>query len=239
MHDTVRTGVIVAVGLCACLLLLRLSSFVYTLSKDEQKISANIVGTLDTLNQDCGSPANYHPCGTLADVAKTLNTVRGAFGQIEVAANHENKNLAALDAQEVQLFADIHATLAAGRGTVADLGQTAQQATSTLHTLDTTVSYFQPIAGHVDLAAVNAGNAVERFNTLLADPVWLDTARNVDGITKTTGQMLDTANQVETKAMKSYLHPPTSFPARFWLELKPFIVPSIQIGGAVAAASIR
>jgi hypothetical protein len=61
--------------------------------------------TLLTVNSPCGGG---HPCGTLADVAKTLNTVRGTFGQIEVAANHENKNLTNLDAQEAQLFADTH-----------------------------------------------------------------------------------------------------------------------------------
>ena len=51
-----------------------------------------------------------HPCGTLADVAKTLNTVRGTFGEIRIAANHENRNLGTLDTQEATLFDDFHGT---------------------------------------------------------------------------------------------------------------------------------
>jgi hypothetical protein len=51
-----------------------------------------------------------HPCGTIADVGKTLNTVRGAVGQIEIAAIHENRNLTTLDTQETTLFNDFHGT---------------------------------------------------------------------------------------------------------------------------------
>jgi hypothetical protein len=56
------------------------------------------------------APCVPGPCGTFADVGKTLNTVRGTFGQIEVAADHENRNLATLDLQEATLFADFHGT---------------------------------------------------------------------------------------------------------------------------------
>jgi hypothetical protein len=51
-----------------------------------------------------------HPCGTLADLAKTLNTARGTMGQIEIAARHENRNLGTLDTQEATLFGDFHGT---------------------------------------------------------------------------------------------------------------------------------
>jgi hypothetical protein len=51
------------------------------------------------------------PCGTLADVAKTLNTARLTMGQVEVAANHEDRNLGTLDAQEAQLFSDTNEDL--------------------------------------------------------------------------------------------------------------------------------
>ena len=43
-------------------------------------------------------------CGTLADVNRTLHTIRGTFGQIEVAAKHENAQLTKLDSQEKTLF---------------------------------------------------------------------------------------------------------------------------------------
>jgi hypothetical protein len=56
------------------------------------------------------SVTRTEPCGTLADVNRTLATVRGTFGQVEVAARHEDRNLTDYDAQERQLYADIHAT---------------------------------------------------------------------------------------------------------------------------------
>jgi hypothetical protein len=68
--------------------------------------SVQLGRTIDLVNAPC-VPG---PCGTVADVGKTLNTVRGTFGQIEVAANHENRNLTALDLQEATLFGDFHAT---------------------------------------------------------------------------------------------------------------------------------
>lgn len=64
--------------------------------------------TLTIVNQTCG---DGHPCGTLADVAKTLNTIRGTAGQVEIAAAHENKNLTTLDQQEATLFSDVHGTI--------------------------------------------------------------------------------------------------------------------------------
>jgi hypothetical protein len=78
------------------------------LASDEAKAGQSI----DRVNAPC--PAKdadkLHPCGTLADVAKTLNTFRLTTGQIEIAANHEDKNLSHLDQQEDQLFEDFHGT---------------------------------------------------------------------------------------------------------------------------------
>jgi hypothetical protein len=88
-------------------------------SKNTQQITNEIDATLDNVNRPCGaadasdegvSSRPFKPCGTLADVNKALSTIRGTFGQIEVAANHEDKNLTTLDTQEAQLYADFHLT---------------------------------------------------------------------------------------------------------------------------------
>lgn len=76
-------------------------------AQEVYSIAQNINKTLYTVNKNCDTA----PCGTLADVARTLNTVRGTFGQIEVAAIHENNNLTTLDSQEAQLFTDTHSVL--------------------------------------------------------------------------------------------------------------------------------
>jgi hypothetical protein len=79
------------------------------------------------------APCVPGPCGLLADAAKTLNTARMTMGQIEIAANHEDKNLGTLDQQEATIYAGanddvqaLHALLASP-----DLLQT-------VHNLDTT-----------------------------------------------------------------------------------------------------
>jgi hypothetical protein len=71
------------------------------------KISSGIDQSLYLVNRPC-VPG---PCGLMADSAKTLNTARMAIGQVEIAANHEDKNLKNLDTQETQLFQDTHSVL--------------------------------------------------------------------------------------------------------------------------------
>lgn len=44
------------------------------------------------------------PCGTLADIARTLHTIRGTFGVVESAGKHYNDNLTKYDKQESDLI---------------------------------------------------------------------------------------------------------------------------------------
>ena len=81
------------------------------------RASDSLNATIQTVNRPCGSE---QPCGTLADVAKTLNTLRGTAGQVEIAAVHENRNLGTLDAQEAQLFQDAHGTLKSANEAIAN-----------------------------------------------------------------------------------------------------------------------
>lgn len=86
------------------------------------KVLDGALATLDGVNRPCNVWVEVpsaaadegvqvtKPCGTLADVNRTLATVRGTVGQIEVAARHENSNLTNLDAQEKQLYTDVHTT---------------------------------------------------------------------------------------------------------------------------------
>ena len=64
-------------------------------------------GTLVSVNRGC-VPG---PCGTLADVSKTLNTARGTVGQVEIGANHWDRNLTTLDAQELELYTQLDAAV--------------------------------------------------------------------------------------------------------------------------------
>ena len=68
--------------------------------------TAKLGHSIDLVNAPC-LPA---PCGTLADLNRTLATFRGTAGELEKAAMHENRNLGTLDAQEATLFSDFHGT---------------------------------------------------------------------------------------------------------------------------------
>jgi hypothetical protein len=81
------------------------------------RASDSLNATIQTVNRPCGTEK---PCGTLADVAKTLNTFRGTAGQVEIAAIHENRNLGTLDGQEATLFGDFHTTLQSTNALVAN-----------------------------------------------------------------------------------------------------------------------
>jgi hypothetical protein len=52
------------------------------------------------------APCVPGPCGTVADVGKTLNTFRLTAGQVEIAANSFDKNESAFYHQEDQLYSD-------------------------------------------------------------------------------------------------------------------------------------
>jgi hypothetical protein len=82
-----------------------------------QPVLHRLDATVAVINHGC-APG---PCGLLADTAKTLNTARGTMVQIEIAANHEDKNLGALDAQELVLFNDFHGLAGKGAETFTDI----------------------------------------------------------------------------------------------------------------------
>jgi hypothetical protein len=63
-------------------------------------VASGLNQTIALVNHPC-APG---PCGTVADIGKTLNTFRGTAGEIEIAAHHEDSNLGTLDIQETQLF---------------------------------------------------------------------------------------------------------------------------------------
>ena len=58
------------------------------------------------------------PCGTLADIARALHTIRGFAGTLEVAGRHLDKSLGTYDRQEADLSKNTNAVLADLSGTI-------------------------------------------------------------------------------------------------------------------------
>lgn len=146
------------------------------------------------------------PCGTLADVNKTLATVRGTFGQIEVATRHENQNLATLDRQEAALFADLHSTAMAAQGTLNASTDTLNAMTGTLGEAQDTIKRAGPVLDSANTAIGQFTNTTAaltpRLESILdqAGPVMT----NVQGMTANGNRILkDGADEAD-----KLVHPP-------------------------------
>lgn len=83
------------------------SSSVDSLTTQATGTVSRVNRTLDLVNKNCDTA----PCGTLADLNRTLATFRGTAGTVEIAGRHWDKNLSTLDKQEATLFDDTHAAL--------------------------------------------------------------------------------------------------------------------------------
>lgn len=172
------------------------------LSADSEEVSADLNQlnvAIQEVNRPCGGK---QACGTLADVAKTLNTLRGTAGQVEVAANHENERLGTMDAQEEQLVGDTHAVLVSAK--------------ADMESLDDTLRGAQPIekglAGEVaDLRkATMQLTALESDQNITAMVASLNSAAtNIAGVTANANQITaDAAAEVH-----ALMHPPKK---TFW-----------------------
>lgn len=140
-------------------------------------ILSELTLTLKEINRPCSGNSNINPCGTIADLHKTLGTVRGTFGQIEIAANHESKNLTKLDSQEEILFNDTHKTLLSSNDTLISL-------TNTLNTINDSSKEIKPLLLSTTNTMDEFGRVINKTNTKLDDPTIGSILTNIDSTTK-------------------------------------------------------
>lgn len=191
-----------AAALCACgarlLWTLRIETegaygIVQTQAKAAGADLAELHTTLLAINRGCGGG---HPCGTLADIAKTLNTARLTLGQVELAAHHENARIGVLDAQEAQIAADAHSLLG--------------KAGDDLDTLRTTIQGVQPVESMAQAELAELQRATAGLTALTTDPDLLGAAKNLNAASANANAALQhvsgTTADVQ-QAVHSYLHP--------------------------------
>jgi hypothetical protein len=170
--------------------------------------------TLHEINRPCaGNGAKVEACGTLADVAKTLGTIRGTAGQVEIAAVHENAQLGRLDAQEGQIYADIHATMLNTQELTASLTDTSEMASGDLRTLNSTIAAAQEPLARSGAAIAHVDATLGHLDALIEDP---DITKLLQSSADTSAQVDGTATDVRLVADKvsnSFLHPP---PKHWW-----------------------
>ena len=172
--------------------------------------------TFDNLNRLCELGK---PCGTLADINRTLAAVRGTFGQVEVAAIHENKNLSALDAQEAQLFGDTHRALGSANEAISGIVPVEKSARDEIVALNKTTT---------DLDSLATDSHVRAFIANL-EPL----SNNAVAITGTSAHMLSTADAVETHYATPILHPSHNPFIHSWQTISPFAVAGAKIAATV------
>jgi hypothetical protein len=126
------------------------------------------------------SALTYKPCGTLADANQTLHTIRGAFGEVEVAAHHENAQLTKLDTQERDLFDDLHGVLGQSRETLASVSGFASAASATMRTVKETVAGAQPVLASLKTTSDSLDGAAQALTTRLDDPHVAALVANLD-----------------------------------------------------------
>lgn len=155
--------------------------------------------TLQIVNRPCGGG---HPCGTLADVSKTLNTLRMTAGQVETAANHEDKRLTLVDAQEEQFASDTHAVLI--------------RASTSLDSLNETIRGAQPVEAGLGDEVTALQQATLKLSALESDPNLTAIAGNLNQASISLAGVTDNANKITKDAadeVHALMHPPKK---TFW-----------------------
>lgn len=151
----------------------------------------------------------------------------------------DNVNKAAIDERfyfekQVPLVtADVRNLIQTSDATIAGLQTISPRVGTLLDTANQTVAGIQPTEKSATDALVGLHTSLDLFNTTLSDPNIKTTMFNVAGITQSANHMLLTADQVETKATHSYLHPSTNPVHRTWDYLSPFLVPAATVASRI------
>ena len=154
---------------------------------------ATLQSTLDKVNAPCAPVAGQiysvdsnKPCGTLADINTTLRTVRGTFGTVEKAGRHYDQQLAKYDAQEAQLFKELHST-------IIDFHGTAIAATDSLSAAAETMRVGGRVIGGVQPLLTQGVVTLQDLDKQITNPAIPATLNNIQDITKeSAGIMVDT-----------------------------------------------
>lgn len=125
--------------------------------------------TLEHVNRNCGA---MKPCGTLADVAKTLEAYRRTGALVNVAMRHEDRQLTTVDTRLGRLFdsgdvaiAKLNLLLDTANQSVAGLQPVEKQATEL-------IAEAQPAAGKLPSIAKHVDGMTSSGDKMLADAQW-------------------------------------------------------------------
>lgn len=203
---------------------------------DEGEISKGISDTFDTLNRPCkgsGDDKADH-CGTLALAGQTIVNAGDLVKHSQLV---EAREQTLFDQQLPAMLDQARGTLASAQSSISALQPLMAESQARIHDLQGAEIASAKLIEDLDAQSLHTfaqvDTATARLNVLLADPAVPDLIHHSAGITASADSMLFTANQVELKATKTYLHPSTNPVKRTWQTVQPFLLPGAQIGAAV------
>jgi ABC-type transporter Mla subunit MlaD len=180
--------------------------------------SAN--SALQTVNQPCG---NGKPCGTLAEVSKATVKIGDIAVTSQMQIAQTGKLLSVTTKNIDSVSSHLNKTADALTDTANTATQTVKQANADLQLVSSSIPDLKPLVFQLQKNGASLQTATDALNMRLRDPHVDNLMAHLDEISGTGESMLDTANQVETKATKSYLHPSKNPFVRTWTVAEPWL----------------
>ncbi|MFZ3343374.1 MAG: hypothetical protein WA213_21025 [Terriglobales bacterium] len=169
-----------------------------------KKASDQIAVTMEAINLPCNTKdpsGRALPVGTLCDIGETMKLAKLNLARFTVIADHEDKRIGVLDAQEAQIASDAH-TLALKAGDTVDALTVAAKGLQPLE---------QNAAGEIsDMRIMTAGLSYTIPDIQRTAAELNATSQNV---TQVSQHLNETTGDVQ-QAVHSYLHP--TWPKRIW-----------------------
>ena len=189
------------VGLFVVLLLLQVSSVVVKAGKDEQVVASQSIAALSTINRQCSSPGNIQPCGTLAEVDKTLTDL----SYLSVQSQKGVRDADRVAEMEMKLLPEWNASLTSTLEHV-------DVATVTINTSAKQLTAATlPVLGSTNDVLSSADATVKHLDTLVQSPEVKDSLKNVAASTKSIADGTAQADAILADGRKvadRYLNPP-------------------------------
>lgn len=159
--------------------------------------------TLEAVNRPCGSDK---PCGTLADLNKTLASVRLASGQVTALSQFERPQLEAINSQELQLFSDTHKVL--------------NGLSDTTNSVNTAVVNLVPLENELDTEAQALQKSTRDFDALIQSP---DVSETIHNFNVTSLEFSKTSTDFQTKFHAVLFPPPCKGKFCFLIKSWPYV----------------
>lgn len=195
-------------GLLVALLLIQVSSAVERTSRDETQIALGVETVLDTVNRPCSTPGKIQPCGTLAEVDKTLAHIsdlsiqsQAAVRNADLVTRGEMKLLPAWNASLTHTLANVDVM-------TATVNHSAEELTNAAVPV---IGQARVVLGSADLAVQQFTVTEQHLDTLIESP---DVTESLKHVAETTKSIADGTAQADAiladgrKVADKYANPP-------------------------------